>query len=1097
MLQWATKRHVALEQHNLTSKTAAFVHHVVQTLAAIEFSMIWEEQGKKWKSASLAKLYHAEHGDADGLETWKLKFGKTTTARNKLAELYRKFGPHVLLDPQWSTHSLHPNHRSETYTAVTELRLFVDMPKEPEDNVPTVHSRFTVNALVTTAVLYAIDAELALQHLYSANGIRWQLHSPKCLRKSSCGLSDERDGSALQSLADVSMEVHGRHERHLCATVVSRIAPARRQLNPLVASRLLYQQAIFVCRMYAPADGITRLMRCAVRLYLGEVLIQLCVGQARQLLTTFVLVCLGETPNKAASALVDNIDLLANSKHLDEVSYRQTWRDGRVAATLFWQGTRYLITTNEHYVPELSTHSLSFTGGLQLQMRKDLCWGADDPTIWPQECIDNFLHLPSIPRSARYPSEAVMFWNPDPSDLVHHDTQTSVVRGKGYLHQNPSSKLSLCANALLDEAKTLEATYVKKQKPPLLGILRLYLGDAVERLTGLHDNWDLYQRRLHDPDAYHPIPDDCVGAFTSSAKQAQHLFRAGIPFWYMRELTKFQDECIFKVVEPSRIAECLEVEPHPSFPPTPTIYTWDAHLEIHRAAFNTQTHTMGPSQNPPVSYHALTGPPNHARQKQRQERSKPLTRRPKTVTSATSLCGVIAPAAWELALRMVDRTKLPDQRLAQLYALPEPGLVVSSSDDARVNQMLHHLNRFYDALVHRMKAPTKVTGVSGQQWRELLYGNTLKPPGRGKLTKSQKITASIAPVFDSLFTACGTDLTGLPIRKEDARSMATSQAQELTWLLAKGNFRDELLTLDREISCGHIESNCKACFTGCLFNPPLSESKRGLAATDPQERLPHLLSFVTIMKKWRRPCPPVIAQAHETTTWSTSKIEELEQQVARHYTQSFYDQFGRAAVVPLRLQHDVTPDEAVGTGMGDREEGQIGDVAMAVDVGDTTQARDSETAQAQDAKPPDNLGVDDDDDDMALPDPPHNPQASVDWRQPPPVAAINTGIRWTDWEYDDEDREFVSITRDTAKRLPDSIQTWYCRHYCRRLHIQDHLPPPDIWDVKNFGCPTPEGEFKTALSTVPTLSRSEWMYIEEKPSRAFLAGSMAKLPSRP
>ena len=67
----------------------------------------------------------------------------------------------MLLDPQWSTHSLHPNHRSETYTAVAESRLFVDMPKEPEDNVPTAHSRFTVNAFVTTAVLYAIDPELA------------------------------------------------------------------------------------------------------------------------------------------------------------------------------------------------------------------------------------------------------------------------------------------------------------------------------------------------------------------------------------------------------------------------------------------------------------------------------------------------------------------------------------------------------------------------------------------------------------------------------------------------------------------------------------------------------------------------------------------------------------------------------------------------------------------------------------------------------------------------------------------------------------------------------------------------------------------------
>ncbi|KAJ7186312.1 hypothetical protein GGX14DRAFT_618498, partial [Mycena pura] len=583
-------------------------------------------------------------------------------------------------------------------------------------------------------------------------------------------------------------------------------------------------------------------------------------------------------------------------------------------------------------------------------MRKDMRWGPDDPTVWPQECVDNLLHLPSIPRSPRSHKEAIMFWEPEPSVLMHRDNRQSIVRGKGQLDPNRSSQVSLCANALLEAAKTLESTYSEGRQPPLLRILRLYLGNALERLMGLHDDWDalllavrevqrawaelagfvsyvqVYQRRLDDPDAYHPIPDDCVGAFTLNAKQAQHLFRAGLPFWYMRELNNFQDEAIFKVVEPSRVADYLELEAHKSSSATACIFTWEARLEIHRAEFNTQPRapSMSVSSNSRVG--PSTGPSNVARpdrKKQRQERSsKPYSRTPGNDESEKPKERVdefrdkflrvnsprMAPSipAWELGLRTVDRSHSPQLQLAHLYAFPEPGLIVSSPDDARVNQMLYHLHRFYDALVFRMKTPSvkgTVPRVSGQQWRELLYGNTLKPQSSGKMTKSQKISASIAPVLNSAFAACGTDLTGLPMRKEDAPPMAIAQAQELTWLLAEMNFRYELVAFDAAISRDHNEGECMACFAGDVLNPPICESRRGLAATDLQERLPHLLGFATIMKKWavRRPCPTLIARAHEATTWRLNEIEELETQVARHYTQCFYDHSGRAAVVPLRL----------------------------------------------------------------------------------------------------------------------------------------------------------------------------------------------------
>ncbi|KAJ7200800.1 hypothetical protein GGX14DRAFT_571808 [Mycena pura] len=431
--------------------------------------------------------------------------------------------------------------------------------------------------------------------------------------------------------------------------------------------------------------------------------------------------------------------------------------------------------------------------------------------------------------------------------------------------------------------------------------------------------------------------------------------------------------------------------------------------------------------------------------------------------------------------------------------------------------------------------------------------------------------------------------------------MAITKAQELTWLLAEMNFRCEVLALDDKISREHNVRDCMACFVGEVLDPPISKSQHGLAATDPQERLPHLLGFATIMKKWaaRRPCPNVIACAHDVRTWSLTKIEELERLVALHYTQCFYDHFGRAAVVPLRLEHDVRPVEASehAGGHSEVEDGEIADVDMAtagtrhigdiaqgagdasrdvdmltvddtavvgqvVDESETADTRDSahahnssETAEGQgdvsrdvqmcavddmadqdggDTSQPqtpapetrwpvtedhgesartsealtgpttgagsavEQAGQDDpfdySDDDMPLQLPPHKPDANVDWRQPPQVAAVSTHIRWMDWEYNNIDKEFTPITRDAAQQLPDSSRTWYCRRYCRRLHLEDYVPAPDIWDVKNFGAPTPEGEFKLGLANVPDASRSEWMYVEEKPSRAFPAGTVAKLP---
>jgi hypothetical protein len=96
-----------------------------------------------------------------------------------------------------------------------------------------------------------------------------------------------------------------------------------------------------------------------------------------------------------------------------------------------------------------------------------------------------------------------------------------------------------------------------------------------------------------------------------------------------------------------------------------------------------------------------------------------------------------------------------------------------------------------------------------------------------------------------------------------------------------------------------------ACFPGGLLAPDLSESRKGFAAISLSDRLPHLLRLARLMQDWTyRPRPDAVTFASERKPdyWTPTAIAKLEECVARYHTQVFYHFFGRAAVVPLRLE---------------------------------------------------------------------------------------------------------------------------------------------------------------------------------------------------
>lgn len=88
-------------------------------------------------------------------------------------------------------------------------------------------------------------------------------------------------------------------------------------------------------------------------------------------------------------------------------------------------------------------------------------------------------------------------------------------------------------------------------------------------------------------------------------------------------------------------------------------------------------------------------------------------------------------------------------------------------------------------------------------------------------------------------------------------------------------------------------------------------SKRGWAATAIEERHRYVVQTANLMLEWTTTStrPNIIHRIADHWQWSLADMQALETAVCRYYTQSFWEYFGRAAVVPLRLDHNVEKED--------------------------------------------------------------------------------------------------------------------------------------------------------------------------------------------
>ncbi|KAJ7436440.1 hypothetical protein FB451DRAFT_1417426 [Mycena latifolia] len=478
-------------------------------------------------------------------------------------------------------------------------------------------------------------------------------------------------------------------------------------------------------------------------------------------------------------------------------------------------------------------------------------------------------------------------------------------------------------------------TTVQREYLELTGLLR-YMTKYKPRLEG-----------IEDPAANTARPDNCIGCFTDDPRIAQIFWKACLPCWLIRPLKVFADEYILKVVVPFAATNFLEMKPAAGFSPVPTTDRLDDRISlVHRCTENTpwyrnpfedtspdvastsaarssragtageQSAKAGPSRNVSSAPSSRKGPPYAAARAQAKAQKEAKGPNPNAKPPRDKYLPFDRPempttiTSWATALAAIDRSH-PSScgiDLPQLYVMPEPALLASPEEEPRRRMLYHHYRLLRDALMFRLADRSQRHALlTTQQWRDILQGKVIKQGKDG--TRAQARSASLEDLLQPAFSACGINaLMEFPVPPEAVPPQHMNSTKELLWELAEINFRYEFLALDARASGLDRSDECRRCFAGeGLIGMDFRESQRGLAAREAMDRLPYLLCMAGLMCDWSVPCerPKQIDITKGRTEWVATAVRHLEQKVAQYYTQSFYELFGRAAVVPMCLEHEI------------------------------------------------------------------------------------------------------------------------------------------------------------------------------------------------
>jgi hypothetical protein len=209
---------------------------------------------------------------------------------------------------------------------------------------------------------------------------------------------------------------------------------------------------------------------------------------------------------------------------------------------------------------------------------------------------------------------------------------------------------------------------------------------------------------------------------------------------------------------------------------------------------------------------------------------------------------------------------------------------------------------------YRLRSPeTTARPVSTQMWRDLLNGEYFKRLDGVNTNKRREEWLSIMDGLE-LPPDLGAVNHTMP---------SVDDAKKILWELFELNFRFELMALDSRMG-GEIvptrstlelprQEAIMDCFpasaTGghSLLVANHKAGDQGLAAEHWKDRAPFLVRLRDVMRPWVGSKPAELLELKPKTSYSETGILALENALASYYTQTFFQQFGRAAQIPYRL----------------------------------------------------------------------------------------------------------------------------------------------------------------------------------------------------
>ncbi|KAJ7158052.1 hypothetical protein B0H12DRAFT_1083385 [Mycena haematopus] len=590
--------------------------------------------------------------------------------------------------------------------------------------------------------------------------------------------------------------------------------------------------------------------------------------------------------------------------------------DGQLGAVVQLGQVDYLVTTHADYIPEppaIAEHDVF--------LRKDLRYGTDDFVLWPQRFSQRNNVVGSGARGL----------------LTVQDGRT-ITEGFGHLSDARLGALSKALDELILDYKAYIADAPQNKVPSSLSPLILSLRAALDRLQVVPCSFDqmvlairnmqrtfleadamieymrVYKPRMEDPLGEASRPQaGMMGAYTGNAREAQLLHRAGIPYWYIRQASQFSKEKINELVA-VRLPSHLELQAHVLHPTLGRATgNTDAKLEmIQKCSLSAEWYTDPYDSASPLPSVADSSPasgsrdggPSRSRDERNHERYSPWRDKFIALGGRPEMPATIPH--WEKALAAVDRSR-PPLFSNTYYVLPEPALLASPEDVGQHQLRLHHFLMLHDALLYRIAhLPAPKVLISSQEWRDILAGK-VTTQGRDH-TKQRQRTNKIDELLRPALVASGIHgQRDFPADRDKIAPISDTRAQEIIWEVAETNFRFEFVALDKRASGRYHTEECTRCFAGgMLMRIPTTLGRRGLASTDLHERHPCTVRLARLMCDWKVPrvdTPRDIREAPSTHCWTETQMRELELTVAKHYTQVFYLLFGRAAVIPMRLEH--------------------------------------------------------------------------------------------------------------------------------------------------------------------------------------------------